>query len=252
MAGPGPILREIHRLRRSIKDLESAAENGPRQLKAQQNKIAKDDENVHRAQEMVKQQKVKIHDKEVSIKATQTSLSTPSILRRACVKARPPLTAKLQRLFRALVGGINQTGLVTEPLQILLMRSVEVPSWLKPRYCGQSAAVAAKAANENQIAMSWKRRLVLYNATEAFISFSRNSHESRRASNSREPFLHSCLSCEGKVLGFLPPVEGRRVWEMKPCVIPRPASHFKGKGFSTYRLNGGQRWKPGGGRRRWH
>ena len=39
MPGPGSILREIHRLRRHIKDLEGKIESGPRQLKAQQNKI---------------------------------------------------------------------------------------------------------------------------------------------------------------------------------------------------------------------
>ena len=75
MAGPGPILREIHRLRRSIHDLESAIDNGPRQLKAQQNKIAKDEDNVKKAQEIVKQSKVHIHEKEVSIKATQTEIA---------------------------------------------------------------------------------------------------------------------------------------------------------------------------------
>jgi predicted nucleic acid-binding Zn-ribbon protein len=74
MSGPGPILREIHRLRRSLKELDSAIENGPRQLKAQQNKIAKDEDAVKHAQEALKQHKVKIHDKEVSIKATQTEI----------------------------------------------------------------------------------------------------------------------------------------------------------------------------------
>ena len=75
MPGPGPILREIHRLRRSIHELESASESGPRQLKAQQNKIAKDEENVKKAHEIVKQSKVRIHEKEVSIKATQTEIT---------------------------------------------------------------------------------------------------------------------------------------------------------------------------------
>jgi len=74
MAGPGPILREIHRLRRHIKDLEGKIESGPRQLKAQQNKIAKDEDNLKKAQEALKQSKVKIHDKEVSIKATQAEI----------------------------------------------------------------------------------------------------------------------------------------------------------------------------------
>ena len=75
MAGPGPILREIHRLRRNIAELTSAAESGPRQLKAQQNKIAKDEENVKKAQDIVKAAKVHIHDKEVSIKASQAEIA---------------------------------------------------------------------------------------------------------------------------------------------------------------------------------
>jgi predicted nucleic acid-binding Zn-ribbon protein len=74
MPGPGPILREIHRLRRHIKDLEGKIDNGPRQLKAQQNKIAKDDDNLKKAQEALKQSKVNIHDKEVSIKAAQAEI----------------------------------------------------------------------------------------------------------------------------------------------------------------------------------
>src|SRR5262245_16249636 len=75
MPGPGPILREIHRLRRSVHDLESAMDNGPRQLKAQQNKVARDEENVKKAQEIVKQSKIHIHEKEVSIKATEAEIA---------------------------------------------------------------------------------------------------------------------------------------------------------------------------------
>lgn len=75
MPGPGPILREIHRLRRSVHDLESAMDNGPRQLKAQQNKLAKDEDNVKKAQEIVKQSKIHIHEKEVSIKATEAEIA---------------------------------------------------------------------------------------------------------------------------------------------------------------------------------
>ncbi|MCS7046495.1 MAG: C4-type zinc ribbon domain-containing protein [Gemmataceae bacterium] len=75
MSGPGPIFREIHRLRRHIAELESAAENGPRQLKAQQNKVAKEEESVRQAQETLKRIKIKIHEKETSIKATQAEIA---------------------------------------------------------------------------------------------------------------------------------------------------------------------------------
>jgi predicted nucleic acid-binding Zn-ribbon protein len=74
MSGPASILREIHRLRRHIKDLDSKIDNGPRQLKAQQNKIAKDEENVKKAQDTLKHCKVHIHEKEVAIKSTQAEI----------------------------------------------------------------------------------------------------------------------------------------------------------------------------------
>jgi predicted nucleic acid-binding Zn-ribbon protein len=74
MPVPGLILKDIHRLRRHIKDLDSKIDSGPRQLKAQQSKIAKDEDNLKKAQDALKQSKVKIHDKEVSVKATQTEI----------------------------------------------------------------------------------------------------------------------------------------------------------------------------------
>jgi predicted nucleic acid-binding Zn-ribbon protein len=69
MAGPGVILREIHRLRRHAKDLQDEIERGPVRLKAQQNRVAKQEEALRQAQETLKRLKVATHDKEGTLRA---------------------------------------------------------------------------------------------------------------------------------------------------------------------------------------
>src|SRR5262249_915824 len=66
--GPGAILRDIHRLRRNIKDLSTRIEQGPRQLQTQHARVARQEEILRKAQEAIKQLKVKIHDRELSLK----------------------------------------------------------------------------------------------------------------------------------------------------------------------------------------
>ena len=75
MPGPGVILREIHRLRRHAKDLQNRIEQMPRQLKLQQGTVARQEELLREAQEVVKRLKVKIHEEEVSLKATLTQVA---------------------------------------------------------------------------------------------------------------------------------------------------------------------------------
>jgi hypothetical protein len=70
MSSPGAIVREIHRLRRGIKDLTTRIDSGPRQIKAQHAVVSRCEENLKRAQEELKHLKVKTHEKEVSLKAT--------------------------------------------------------------------------------------------------------------------------------------------------------------------------------------
>jgi predicted nucleic acid-binding Zn-ribbon protein len=74
MSGPAPILRELHRLRRFIKELETKIEQAPRNLKAQQMKIAHQDGGLNQAHEELKQFKVHIHEKEVSVKASEQQI----------------------------------------------------------------------------------------------------------------------------------------------------------------------------------
>ena len=75
MSGPAPILRELHRIRRHIKDLEAKIEQAPRALKTQQLKLAHQDGGLKQAQDELKQLKVHIHEKEVSVKATEQQIA---------------------------------------------------------------------------------------------------------------------------------------------------------------------------------
>jgi predicted nucleic acid-binding Zn-ribbon protein len=75
MAGPATILREIHRLRRHAKDLQSELERGPRLLKAQQGKIARQEEAVREAHDTLKRLKMTCHEKEGQLKVTLQQIS---------------------------------------------------------------------------------------------------------------------------------------------------------------------------------
>ncbi|HLJ96764.1 MAG TPA: C4-type zinc ribbon domain-containing protein [Gemmataceae bacterium] len=70
MAGPATILREIHRLRRHAKDLQAEIDRGPRLLKAQRTKVAKQEEALQGGHDTLKRLKMSSHDKEVQLKAT--------------------------------------------------------------------------------------------------------------------------------------------------------------------------------------
>jgi uncharacterized protein len=70
MSGPAAILREIHRLRRFAKDLQTKIDQGPRTLRAQQGRVARQEDLLRHAQEGLKRLKVTTLEKESSHKAT--------------------------------------------------------------------------------------------------------------------------------------------------------------------------------------
>jgi predicted nucleic acid-binding Zn-ribbon protein len=70
MAGPATILREIHRLRRHAKDLQSEIERGPRLQRGQQAKVSKQEDSVREAHDTLKRLKMTSHEKEGQLKAT--------------------------------------------------------------------------------------------------------------------------------------------------------------------------------------
>lgn len=75
MIGPAATLREAHRLRRHAKDLQAEIDRGPRLLKAQQTRIAKQEEILHQGHETLKKLKVKLHDKEVTLKTAEQQVA---------------------------------------------------------------------------------------------------------------------------------------------------------------------------------
>jgi uncharacterized protein len=75
MPGPAAILRELHRLRRHAKDLETELERGPRTLKLQQDREARQEDQAREAHDALKHLKVTIHDKEVSLKAKHQEIA---------------------------------------------------------------------------------------------------------------------------------------------------------------------------------
>lgn len=74
MPGPAVILKELHRLRRLIKDLETKTEQAPKQLAIQQKKLANQEEIFKQVQENLKNLGTQIRDKEGSVKATQAQI----------------------------------------------------------------------------------------------------------------------------------------------------------------------------------
>jgi predicted nucleic acid-binding Zn-ribbon protein len=70
MAAPAIILREIHRLRRFAKDLQTKIDQAPRTLKTQQGRVARQEEILRQSQDGLKHLKVSIHEKEVTLRTT--------------------------------------------------------------------------------------------------------------------------------------------------------------------------------------
>ncbi len=75
MATVAAILREIHRLRRHAKDLQTELERGPRQRTIQQKKVANAEEAKAQAQEALKKLKVANHEREVTLKTNSDQIA---------------------------------------------------------------------------------------------------------------------------------------------------------------------------------
>ena len=70
MAATADLIRELHRLHRLIRDLNTEIDDSPKLRKTQQGKLTRTEANLHDAQEAIKHLKVEVHEKEVSLKAT--------------------------------------------------------------------------------------------------------------------------------------------------------------------------------------
>lgn len=68
MAGPAATLRELHRLRRYARDLETQIEREPKAIEAQRAKVTRQEELLRQEQDAIKKLKVANHEKEVSLR----------------------------------------------------------------------------------------------------------------------------------------------------------------------------------------
>ena len=75
MSGPAVLFREIHRLRRFAHELQEQIDRLPRQQKAQQTKVARQEEILRQAQDAIKHLKVEVHGKEGTLKATHGQIA---------------------------------------------------------------------------------------------------------------------------------------------------------------------------------
>ena len=75
MSGPAILFREIHRLRRFAHELQEQIDRQPRQQKAQQAKVARQEEAYRQAQDAIKHLKVDVHSKEGTLKSTHTQIA---------------------------------------------------------------------------------------------------------------------------------------------------------------------------------
>jgi len=124
MSAPGPILQEIHRLRRHAKDLAGKIEQGPRLLKAHQAALARQEELLKQAQEAVKHLKVKIHEQEISIKSAEAHIAK---LEKTEISNKKEYDA-----MRAEVAGVQKNIRGLEDTILELMSQVEEKSKLLP------------------------------------------------------------------------------------------------------------------------
>jgi len=74
MSAPGPILRELHRLLKHARDLQTRIAQAPKTLLAYQTKTRKQEELLHQAQERLKKLKVATHEKEGEIKTKRQQI----------------------------------------------------------------------------------------------------------------------------------------------------------------------------------
>lgn len=69
-----PILRECHRLRRHLRDLKDEIERGPRVMKAQQARLAAEEQEHKDAYDTIKKLKLKLKEDEGSLKVVEANL----------------------------------------------------------------------------------------------------------------------------------------------------------------------------------
>jgi predicted nucleic acid-binding Zn-ribbon protein len=75
MPGPATLMRELHRMRVHARDLQEALDRLPRQLRAQQGKVAAREETFKEAQETLRRLKVTVLEKESQLRTTHQQIN---------------------------------------------------------------------------------------------------------------------------------------------------------------------------------
>jgi predicted nucleic acid-binding Zn-ribbon protein len=75
MPGTAVLMRQIHNLRRFLRDLQEQVERAPRQHKAQQAKVTRQEDAAKENLEAIKRLKMSVHEKEVTLKTTHGQIA---------------------------------------------------------------------------------------------------------------------------------------------------------------------------------
>lgn len=111
------ILKECHRLRKLLRDLQSEIDRGPRVLKAQQQKLVQAEQTHKTAYETIKQLKLKLKDDEGALKTIETqlaklfqrSMEVTTMKEMEATKSEiAQATAKKEALEDAILGGMTE------------------------------------------------------------------------------------------------------------------------------------------------
>jgi predicted nucleic acid-binding Zn-ribbon protein len=191
MAGPGAVLREIHRLRSHASALQERIDGGPRQLRAQQNVVAKREEELKEAQDGLKKLKVGILESESSVKSAHgqikryeqqlndiTSKKEYDALQHEIAAVREKIKATEEEALTAMMEVDEKTTLIPEREAALKKAKAEfaeferdyqsrLDDWTKQR----DAAAAEYAAKEKELPSDVRQhydRLVKSMGADAF------------------------------------------------------------------------------------
>jgi uncharacterized protein len=127
MPGPAPIFRELHRLRRFAHEMQEHTDRFPRQLKAQQAKVARQEDAQREGQENLKKLKVHLHETEVTLKTTHALIAKRT-------KQKDEATGK-EKEYEALVHEIASAKIRCQELEdemLTTMDQIETASTALP------------------------------------------------------------------------------------------------------------------------
>jgi predicted nucleic acid-binding Zn-ribbon protein len=149
MAAPGPTLREAHRLRRHLKDLKDQIDRLPRQLQAQQARVAYQEETLRQAQDAIKRLKVTTLEKEVDFKSKNQDI----------VKHQRQLNqAESKKEYEALQHEIAQDKVACQRLEDEILAAMEATEQQAAELPGLEAALKQAREEHTQVERGMESR----------------------------------------------------------------------------------------------